>query len=128
MSSSDLIAGYRAGMFDGEPEIGWLRPGWRGLRLYGRQAKAAIEAGDIVLKANMIVRADRLLTVMSGILDTSAGTTLGPAMMSIYDRLRFCLWKANSKDDCSALDDYDQALHTIDEEFLKLSKSKADRR
>jgi flagellin-specific chaperone FliS len=74
----------------------------------------------------MIVRADQLLTVMSGILDTGAGTTLGPAMMSIYDRLRFCLWKANSKNDCSALDDYDQALQTIDEQFLKLSKIKAD--
>jgi flagellin-specific chaperone FliS len=100
----------------------------RRLRVYGQRAKAAIEAGDVVLKANMILRADRLLTVMSGILDTSAGTTLGPAMMSIYDRLRFCLWKANSKNDCSALDDYDQALQTIDEEFLKLSTVKAERR
>jgi flagellin-specific chaperone FliS len=124
--SSDIIADYRSTMFDGEPAIGWLRPGWRSLRLYGKRAKAAIEAGDVVLKANMIVRADRLLTVMSGILETSAGTTLGPAMMRIYDRLRFCLWKANSKNDCAALDDYDQALQTIDEEFLKLSKLKAD--
>jgi flagellin-specific chaperone FliS len=63
---------------------------------------------------------------MSGILDTGTGTTLGPAMMSIYDRLRLCLWKANSKNDCSALDDYDHALQTIDEQFLKLSKLKAD--
>ena len=127
MQSSDLIAGYRAGMFDGEPDIGWLRPGWRSLRLYGQRTKAAIEAGDIVLKANMILRADRLLTVMSGILDTSDGTTLGPAMMRIYDRLRFCLWKANSKNDCAALDDYDLALQTIDEDFLKLIKHKAGR-
>jgi flagellin-specific chaperone FliS len=128
MSTPDIIAEYRAGMFDGEPGIGWLRPGWRSLRLYGQRAKAAIEAGDVVLKANMIVRADRLLTIMSGILDTSSGTTLGPAMMRIYDRLRFCLWKANSRNDCSALDDYDQALQTIDEEFLNLLELKADRR
>jgi len=128
MQSSDRIAEYRAAMFDGEPGIGWLRPGWRSLRLYGRRAKAAIEAGDVVTKGDMIVRADRLLTVMSGILDTSSGTTLGPAMMRIYDRLRFCLWKATSKNDCAALDDYDQALQTIDQEFLKLSKLEADPR
>jgi flagellin-specific chaperone FliS len=128
MPSSDLIAGYRAAMFDGEPGVSWLRPGWRSLRLYGQQAKAAIEAGDVVLKANMIVRADRLLNVMSGILDTGAGTTLGPAMMGIYDRLRFCLFRANSGNDCAALDDYDEALRIIDQEFLKLSKREADRR
>ena len=122
MLESDFLDGYRAGMFDGEPGIGWLRPGWRSLRLYGRCAKAAIEAGDILLKANMIQRADRLLTIMSGILDTSAGTTLGPALMNIYNRLRFCLWKANSRNDCAALDDYDQALQTIDRQFLNLSK------
>jgi flagellin-specific chaperone FliS len=125
---SDFIKDYQSGMFDGEPGIGWLRPGWRSLRLYGQQAKAAIEAGDVVLKGNMIVRADRLLTVMSGILDTSAGTTLGPAMMRIYERLRFCLWKANIQNDRAALDDYDQALRTIDQEFLKLSRPKAHRR
>ncbi len=128
MRSSDLIAEYRAAMFDGEPGINWLRPGWRSLRLYGQRAKAAIEAGDVVTKGDMIVRADRLLTVMSGILDTSSGTTLGPAMMRIYDRLRFCLWKATSKNDLAALDDYDQALQTIDQEFLKLSKREADPR
>jgi flagellin-specific chaperone FliS len=128
MSSSDLISEYRAGMFDGEPGVAWLRPGWRSLRFYGRRAKAAIEAGDVVLKATMILRADRLLTIMTGILDTSGGTTLGPAMMRIYDRLRFCLWKANIRNDCVALDDYDQALLTIDEQFLKLSNLKADRR
>jgi flagellin-specific chaperone FliS len=126
--STDIIAEYRAKMFDGEPGIAWLRPGWRSLRLYGQRAKAAIEAGDVVLKASMIVRADQLLTIMSGALDTGAGTTLGPAMMSIYDRLRLCLWKANIKNDCAALDDYDQALQTIDREFLKLSKPKADHR
>jgi flagellin-specific chaperone FliS len=128
MSSSDRIAEYRAAMFDGEPGISWLRPGWRSLRHYGQRAKAAILAGDIVMKADMIVRADRLLTVMSGILDTRGGTTLGPAMMNIYDRLRFCLWKANSKNDCAALDDYDLALQAIDQEFLTLSKLKADPR
>ena len=126
--SSDLIAEYRAGMFDGEPGIEWLRPGWRSLRLYGQRAKAAIEAGDVQMKGQMIVLADRLLSVMSGILDTGPGTKLGPAMMRIYDRLRFCLWKANIKNDRDALDDYDHALQTIDQEFLKLSNSKADRR
>ena len=126
--TANPIAEYRAGMFDGEPGIDWLRPGWRSLRLYGQWARAAIEAGDVHLKGKMIVLADRLLTVMSGILDTSDGTTLGPAMMRIYDRLRFCLWKANIKNDCEALDDYDHALQTIDQEFLKLSKPKADRR
>jgi flagellin-specific chaperone FliS len=126
--STDIIAEYRAKMFDGEPDIAWLRPGWRSLRFYGQQAKAAIEAGDVVLKASMIVSADQLLTIMSGALDTGTGTTLGPAMMSIYDRLRSCLWKANIKNDCVALDDYDQALQTIDQEFLKLSKPKADHR
>jgi len=124
--ASDLIADYRASMFDGEPGIGWLRPGWLSLRMYGKQTKAAIEAGDVVLKADMIVRADRLLTVMSGIVDTGSGTTLGPAMKRIYDKLRFCLWKANIKNDLAALDDYDQALQTIDQEFLKLSKLRAD--
>ena len=128
MSSSELIADYRASMFDGEPGINWLRPGWYSLRLYGQRAKAAIEAGDVVLKANMIVRADQLLTIMSGVLDTGPGTTLGPAMMSIYDRLRLCLWKANIKNDCAALDDYDQALQTIDREFRKLSTLIEDRR
>jgi hypothetical protein len=49
-------------------------------------------------------------------------------MMRIYDRLRFCLWKATSKNDLVALDDYDQALQTIDQEFLKLSKREADPR
>ncbi|WP_419759409.1 flagellar protein FliS [Acidisoma sp.] len=122
MFEVDLTAGYRAGLFDGEPGIGWLRPGWLSLRLYGQHAKAAIEAGDTLLKANMILSADRLLTIMSGILDTSPGTTLGPAMMSIYNRLRFCLWKANVRNDCAALDDYDKALQTIDKEFLNLSK------
>ncbi len=126
--STDFINGYRASMFDGEPGIGWLRPGWRSLRLYGQRAQAAIEAGDIVAKATMITRADRLLTVMSGILDTGPGTTLGPAMMRIYDRLRFCLWKANIQNDSTALDDYDRALQTIDQDFLKLSKPQADRR
>jgi flagellin-specific chaperone FliS len=126
--TTNPIAEYRAGMFDGEPGIDWLRPGWRSLRLYGQRARAAIEAGDVPLKGKMIVLADRLLTVMSGILDTSDGTTLGPAMMRIYDRLRFCLWKANIKNDCEALDDYDHALQTIDQEFLKLSKPKADHR
>jgi flagellin-specific chaperone FliS len=49
-------------------------------------------------------------------------------MMGIYDRLRFCLFRANSRNDCAALDDYDEALRMIDQEFLKLSQREADHR
>jgi flagellin-specific chaperone FliS len=126
--SSDLTTGYRASMFDGEPGIAWLLPGWRGLRLYGQKAKAAIQAGDIPLKSEMISRADQLLTVMTGILDTNAGSALGPALMRIYDALRLALLKANTGNDCAALDDFDQALRAIDQEFLKLTEPTAERR
>ena len=126
--SADTIAGYRAGMFDGEPGIGWLRPGWRSLRHYGKQAKAAIESGDVLLKAQMITRADRLISVMSGILDTGPGMTLGPSLMRIYEALRLCLWKANICDDCVALDDFDRALQTIDQQFFRLWQTREERR
>ncbi len=84
----DMIAGYRTTLFDGEEELDWLRHGWRGLRLYARKAKAAMLNGDMVLKAEMLNRADRLLVLMTGILDTGAGTTLGPLLMQIYARCR----------------------------------------
>jgi hypothetical protein len=64
--SMQSISEYRIGLFDGKPDIGWLRPGWRGLRFYGRRAKAAILADDMALKVEMIARANHLLNVMNG--------------------------------------------------------------
>ena len=90
-------------MFDGETELDWLRHGWRALRLYGRKAKAAILAGDMALKAEMMIRADRLLVLMTGILDTGPGTTLGPALMKIYATLQTTLLRANIQNDAAAL-------------------------
>jgi flagellin-specific chaperone FliS len=112
-----MMSSYRAGLFDGEPGLNWLRPGWRGLRLYARKARAAIEAGDIASKAVMIQRADSLLTLMSGILDTGHGTTLGPALMNIYAALRETLLRANLNDDVAALGDFEEALLTLDRDM-----------
>jgi flagellar biosynthetic protein FliS len=125
---NETSSSYRASMFDGEPGLSWLRPGWRGLRLYGQKAKAAIEMDDIRLKAEMISRADQLLTVMSGILDTNGGNSLGLALMRIYDGLRQSLLKANVANDRSALDDFDEALLRIDQDFTKLTEPTAERR
>src|SRR5271165_6365797 len=97
--TNETVDGYRATMFDGEPGLDWLRPGWRALRLYGRKAKAAIEADDIALKAQMIHRADKLLTLMTGILDTGNGATLGPLLMNIYAQLGLTLLRANADND-----------------------------
>lgn len=119
---------YRATMFDGEAGLDWLRPGWRGLRLYGKRAKAAIQAGDVALKADMISRADRLLTVMSGIVESGTGNQFGQVIVRIYEVLRITLLKASIEDDCAALDDYDDALRIMDQEFLKLSESTVDHR
>lgn len=121
--TTEMIAGYKAGMFDGKPDVSWLRPGWRGLRLYGRRAKAAIEAGDIAAKAEMIARADELLNVMTGILDTDPGATLGPALMTIYAALRFTLLRANTEDSLTALDDFETALAFLDHDMIKSSES-----
>jgi flagellar biosynthetic protein FliS len=115
----DMIAGYRATMFDGETELDWLRQGWRALRLYGRKAKAAILAGDMALKAEMIVRADQLLVLMTGILDTSPGTTLGPALMNIYTMLQATLLRANVQNDTSALDEFDHAIENLVRDMLE---------
>jgi len=117
--TNETVDGYRATMFDGEPGLGWLRPGWRALRLYGRKAKAAIEAGDIALKAQMIHRADKLLILMTGILDTGGGTTLGPLLMNIYTQLGLTLLRANTNNDTAALDDFETALATLDREMLQ---------
>jgi flagellin-specific chaperone FliS len=123
MTGSELISTYRATMFDGAADVNWLRQGWRGLRQYGRRARAAIEAGDMVAKAAMLARADELLNVMSGILDTSEGTTLGPALMTIYAALRFTLLRANSEDSLAALQDFEAALAILDLDMSKSSES-----
>ncbi|WP_298285818.1 flagellar protein FliS [Acidocella sp.] len=114
---------YRAAMFDGPADISWLRQGWRGLRQYGRRAKAAIVAGDVALKAEMIAKADGLLTFMVGILDTSEGTTLGGALMTIYSALRFTLLRANVENDLAALDDFEAALMLLDQDMKMSAES-----
>ncbi len=123
MNGSELINTYRASMFDGEADMDWLRQGWRALRHYGRRARAAIEAGDAVTKAVMIARADELLTVMSGILNTTEGNTLGTALMTIYSALRFTLLRANTESSIAALEDYEAALAILDRDMMKSSES-----
>jgi len=125
---SHTSSSYRASLFDGEPSLAWLRPGWRGLRLYGQRAKAAIETGDLRLKSEMISRADQLLTVMTGILETGSEAALGPALMRIYDALRLALLRANVSNDCAALDDFDQSLQAMDQDFLRLTEPTVERR
>jgi len=119
----ERMISYRSGMFDGKADLGWLRQGWRGLRLYGRKARAAIAADDIQTKSEMIARADQLLNVMSGILDTEAGATLGPALLTIYTALRYTLLRANIENNPSALDDFDAALSILDRDMIKSSES-----
>jgi flagellar biosynthetic protein FliS len=121
--SMETISGYRAGMFDGKSDISWLQQGWRGLRFYGRKAKAAIAEGDAATKADMISRADQLLTVMTGILETDTGSKLGPALVTIYDALRYTLLRANIGNDISALDDFETALALLDRDMTKSSES-----
>jgi flagellar biosynthetic protein FliS len=123
MTSTDLITTYRATMFDGTADLVWLRQGWRGLRQYGRRARLAIEENDIAVKAAMIARADELLNLMSGILDTSEGTTLGPALMTIYSALRFTLLRANTENSIDALQDFEQALSILDRDMIKSPES-----
>ena len=114
---------YRAAMFDGEPGLHWLRQGWRGLRYYGRRARVAIEQDDQRAKALMIARADELLNVLSGVLDTAEGSTLGPALMTIYAALRFTLLRANTENSAEALHDFDTALSLLDRDMTKTSES-----
>jgi flagellar biosynthetic protein FliS len=121
--STETISGYRAGMFDGKTDISWLQQGWRGLRFYGRKAQAAIAEGDIATKADMIFRADQLLNVMTGILDVETGATLGPALVTIYNALRYTLLRANIGNDISALDDFETALSILDRDMAKSSES-----
>ncbi len=119
-----MMSEYRLGMFDGETTLGWLRPGWRGLKLYARKAKAAIAAGDIAQKAEMLHRADKLLTLMAGLLDTGAGTTLGPALMRVYEAIGALLLRANLDNDVLALNDIEMALAKLDQDML-LAKNEA---
>jgi flagellar biosynthetic protein FliS len=119
----DLMTAYRAGMFDGKADIAWLSQGWRGLRQYGRKAKAAIEAGDLITKGAMIGRADQLLNVMTGILDSEPGSRLGAALMTIYTALRFNLLRANIENSIAALDDFEAALAILDRDMIKSSES-----
>jgi flagellin-specific chaperone FliS len=119
---------YRTSMFDGEVSIDWLRPGWRALRLYGQKAKSAILENDVLMKAEMLTRADQLLTIMTGILDTSEGTVLGPALTRIYSALRLALLDANIGNSIDPLDDFDRALRTLDREFTKLTNLTSERR
>jgi flagellin-specific chaperone FliS len=114
---------YREGYFDGKPDIAWLSQGWKALRLYGRRARAAIEAQDMVTKGQMLGKAGQLLVVMSGILDTDEGETLGTALMTIYTALQFTLLRANLDNSLAALDDFDRALALLDRDMMRTSES-----
>jgi flagellin-specific chaperone FliS len=116
---------YRASMFDGLPGVNWLRPGWRGLRLYGRKAKAAIIAGNQLEKAAMLARADQLLTLLNNILETGGNGSLGTALMTIYAALRTTLLRANLNDDLDALDEFDNALAMLDRHMTTALESEA---
>ncbi|GAB0114414.1 flagellar protein FliS [Acidisoma sp. C75] len=116
-----IVTAYRSSMFDGAADVDWLRSGWRALRLYGHKAKTAIEEDDLLLKAEMISRADKLLTVMTGIVDMSPGSLLGQSLSRIYNALRLALLEANITNQSNPLDDFDAALRTLDSEFSKLS-------
>jgi len=121
--SASITSRYRETMFDGAGSTDWIRQGWRGLRQYGRQAAAAIEAGDPILRAQMIFRANALLDVMTGILDSEDEAALGVRLMKIYTALRLSLLRANVSDDIEALVDYDTALAELDRDMLKLAES-----
>ncbi len=123
ISMDAISTSYRAAMFDGEPGLHWLRQGWRGLRQCGRHARIAIEKNDQAAKALMIARADELLNLMSGVLNTAEGTTLGPALMIVYSALRFTLLRANTENSLEALRDFDAALSLLDRNLTKTSES-----
>jgi flagellin-specific chaperone FliS len=121
--SASISARYREAMFDGPGSTDWIRQGWRGLRQYGKRAALAIEDGDVVLKAQMIARANALLDVMTGILDTDGDAPLGGQLMDIYTSLRMSLLRANISDDLAALRDFDTALSELDRDMLKIAES-----
>jgi flagellin-specific chaperone FliS len=105
--------GYRAAMFDGQPSIQWLRPAWRALRHYARQAAEAIEAGDRQRQAEMILRADRLLILLTGLLDTRADAALGARLLLIYTALQEALFRANTGNNAAELAGFEQAIDEL---------------
>ncbi len=105
--------GYRAAMFDGQPGVHWLRQAWRALRHYARQAAEAIEAGDRLRQVDMIMRADRLLTLLTGLLDTSEDAVLGAHLQRIYTALQGALLRANSLNDAAELAIFEQAVDEL---------------
>lgn len=115
---------YRVTMLDGEAGLHTLQQGWRALRYYGKRASQAMENGDIETKARMIARADELLNVMSGLLDTTENAKLGNALMVIYSALRFTLFRANTSNSTDALRDYEVALSLLDQDLVKTPESK----
>jgi flagellin-specific chaperone FliS len=107
------IYGYQAAMFDGQPGVHWLRQAWRALRHYARQAAEAIETGDRTRQVDMIMRADRLLTLLTGLLDTSEDAVLGARLQSIYGALQSALFRANSGNDAAELRGFEQAVDEL---------------
>ncbi len=116
--TTDMLAGYRATMFDGEPGTDWLRHAWRALKVYVRRAGRAIESGNLAQKADAIDKADRLLILLSGILDTGDGAKLGPKLMDVYASLHATLLRANIGDDLQALGEFEQAIDALARDML----------
>lgn len=114
---------YRMTMFEGETNLHMLQQGWRALRYYGKRAGQALENGDVKTKAQMIARADELLNVMSGLLDTTENAKLGKALMTIYSALRYTLFRAATSNSLDALRDYDIALSLLDQDLVKTPES-----
>jgi flagellin-specific chaperone FliS len=114
----EMMSGYRATMFDEEAGIEWLRHGWRALQLFARKAREAGNKGDAALKAQMIERANRLLNLMAGILDTGSGATLGPSLMNIYSSLSATLFRANLENGTENIDDFERAVEKLSRDML----------
>jgi flagellar biosynthetic protein FliS len=118
----EMLAGYRATMFDGEPGLDWLRQAWRALKLYARKAGRAIEAGNLAEKGEAVHKADELLLLLTGILDTGEGSRLGPKLMAIYTSLHATLLRANLNNDAQALVDFEQAIDALARDMLSQSR------
>jgi len=118
----EMLTGYKSTMFDGDADLAVLGNAWRALRLYSRKARTAIQAGNITEKAAMIHRADRLLVLLTGILDTSQGTRLGPKLMSIYAALQRSLLQANLSNDVESLLDFEEAIDALARDMLRSAK------
>jgi flagellin-specific chaperone FliS len=120
--TNDIFGGYRAAMFDGELGVHWLRPAWQALRFYGRQAAEAIEAGDRQRQAEMILRADRLLILLTGLLDTDRQAALGTRMLRVYTALQAALFRANSNNDAAELAGFDEAVEKLARDMMSKPK------